>query len=51
MSSLISTAVNCIRRATAEDADTCGRICYEAFAAINRQHNFAPELLSAEAGE
>jgi hypothetical protein len=24
-----------IRRATPEDANVCGRICYEAFAAIN----------------
>jgi GNAT superfamily N-acetyltransferase len=38
-----------IRRATPEDADACGRICYEAFAAINTQHNFAPELPAPEA--
>jgi GNAT superfamily N-acetyltransferase len=33
-----------IRRALAEDSAICGRICYEAFAAINGQHNFPPEL-------
>lgn len=38
-----------IRRAIAGDADICGRICYDAFAAISRQHNFpldfpAPEV-------
>ena len=39
-----------IRRATAEDTDTCGRICYEAFATINRQHGFPPDLPAPEAG-
>ncbi|MBV8550322.1 MAG: GNAT family N-acetyltransferase [Acidobacteriaceae bacterium] len=39
-----------IRRATPEDADTCGRICYEAFADINRRHSFPPDLPSAEVG-
>jgi GNAT superfamily N-acetyltransferase len=39
-----------LRRATPEDADICGRICYEAFAAISSQHNFAPELPAPEAG-
>ena len=37
-----------IRRATSDDAKVCGRICYEAFATINRQHNFPPELPSVE---
>ncbi|MBC8165640.1 MAG: GNAT family N-acetyltransferase [Bryobacteraceae bacterium] len=39
-----------IRRARVEDAEVCGRIFYEAFTAINRDHNFAPEIPSAEAG-
>jgi GNAT superfamily N-acetyltransferase len=39
-----------LRRATRGDADVCGRICYEAFAAISSQHNFAPELPAPEAG-
>jgi GNAT superfamily N-acetyltransferase len=39
-----------LRRATPADADVCGRICFEAFAAINRQHNFALELPAPEAG-
>ena len=33
-----------IRRARPEDAAACGRICYDAFTTINRQHNFPPEL-------
>ena len=39
-----------IRRATPEDAEVCGRIFYEAFATINRSHNFPPELPAPEAG-
>jgi GNAT superfamily N-acetyltransferase len=39
-----------IRRARPEDAAVCGRICYEAFYAINTRHNFPPDLASAEAG-
>ncbi len=31
-----------------EDADACGRICFEAFAAISAQHNFPPDFPSAE---
>ena len=38
-----------LRRATPEDANICGRICYDAFAAISSQHNFAPELPAPEA--
>ena len=38
-----------IRRAVPEDADLCGQICYEAFAAINDQHRFPPDIPSAEA--
>lgn len=29
-----------IRRATPVDAEVCGKICFEAFAAIAHQHNF-----------
>ena len=39
-----------IRRATPEDAAVCGRICFDAFSAIDAQHNFPPEIPSAEAG-
>jgi predicted N-acetyltransferase YhbS len=48
MSTPLEPAVR-IRRATPSDAESCGRICYEAFTAINRQHNFPPELPSPEA--
>jgi GNAT superfamily N-acetyltransferase len=37
-----------IRRATPADAAACGRICYEAFAKINREHGFDPDMPSAE---
>lgn len=38
-----------VRRATAADAEACGRVCYEAFANIATRHNFpldfpAPEI-------
>jgi predicted N-acetyltransferase YhbS len=39
-----------IRRAAPDDAAACGRICFEAFSAINAEHNFPPEIPSAEAG-
>ncbi|MBZ5579178.1 MAG: GNAT family N-acetyltransferase [Acidobacteriia bacterium] len=39
-----------IRRAKPEDAPACGRICYDAFRKINADHNFPPEIPSAEAG-
>ena len=39
-----------IRRAIPQDAEVCGRIFYEAFATINRDHNFPPELPALEAG-
>jgi predicted N-acetyltransferase YhbS len=39
-----------IRRATPADAEVCGRICYEAFAGINSQHGFPPDMPSAETG-
>jgi GNAT superfamily N-acetyltransferase len=50
MSSPALPSVVKLRRATSDDANICGRICYEAFAAISTQHNFAPELLVPEAG-
>jgi GNAT superfamily N-acetyltransferase len=37
-----------IRRATREDADICGEICYRAFCAIADQHNFPHEFPSLE---
>lgn len=45
-----STSLVKLRRATPEDADICGRICYEAFTAISNQHNFALEFTAPEAG-
>lgn len=39
-----------IRRATPEDATISGRICYEAFAAINHQHSFPADLPSPDVG-
>ena len=36
-----------IRRARPEDAQACGRICYEAFHKINTDHGFPPELPEA----
>jgi GNAT superfamily N-acetyltransferase len=50
MSSTALTSVVKLRPATPEDANICGRICYEAFVAISSQHNFAPELPAPEAG-
>lgn len=38
-----------IRRATPEDAPVAGPICYEAFAAINREHGFPPDIPTPEA--
>jgi predicted N-acetyltransferase YhbS len=37
-----------IREAAADDAPECGRICYEAFAAIANFHNFPPDFPSVE---
>jgi len=39
-----------IRQAAPQDTEVCGRIFYEAFATINRSHNFPPELPAPEAG-
>lgn len=46
--SVLTSAVQ-LRHATVEDADICGRICYEAFAAISSQHNFTPDFPAPEA--
>jgi GNAT superfamily N-acetyltransferase len=37
-----------VRRATADDARVAGRICYDAFAAISRQHGFPPDMPTPE---
>jgi GNAT superfamily N-acetyltransferase len=50
MSSPALTSVVQLRRATKGDADVCGRICYEAFAAISTQYNFPPDFPTPEAG-
>jgi GNAT superfamily N-acetyltransferase len=39
-----------LREARPEDAETCGRICYEAFYRINSEHNFPPDIPSVEMG-
>src|ERR1043166_2348826 len=45
---IVATAVQ-LRRANPEAADDCGRICYDALSAINKQHNFPAELPAPEA--
>src|SRR5919112_3937879 len=42
------TAGLTLRAGRAEDAETCGSICYEAFKAIADQHNFPPDFPSSE---
>lgn len=37
-----------IRRAAPQDAEACGRICFEAFTGISRNHNFPPDFPSVE---
>jgi predicted N-acetyltransferase YhbS len=37
-----------LRPGRAEDAEACGRICYDAFAAIADAHNFPPDFPSPE---
>jgi predicted N-acetyltransferase YhbS len=37
-----------LRSGKPEDAETCGQICYEAFAMIARQHNFPPDVPTPE---
>lgn len=37
-----------IRRASAADAEVCGRICFEAFTALATHHNFPPDFPTPE---
>jgi GNAT superfamily N-acetyltransferase len=37
-----------VRRATAADAEVCGRICFEAFGSIASQHNFPQDFPAPE---
>lgn len=37
-----------LRPGKPEDAQFCGQICFDAFTAISRQHNFPPDFPSAE---
>ena len=39
-----------IRVATADDAAAAGKICFDAFNAISKAHNFPPDLPAVEAG-
>ncbi|HWU27051.1 MAG TPA: GNAT family N-acetyltransferase [Rhizomicrobium sp.] len=39
-----------IRQAGPDDAKACGRICFDAFAAIANAHNFPPDFPNVEAG-
>lgn len=40
-----------IRRATPDDVEACGIICYKAFSTINKQHNFPPDVPSEDVGK
>ena len=44
----IDTLPMAVRRARAEDAPICGRICYEAFTKISTEHAFPPDFPSVE---
>jgi hypothetical protein len=37
-----------LRSGTPEDAEICGRICYEAFKTISEAHGFAPDFPTPE---
>lgn len=50
MQTSTSTKSTVIRRATPHDAERCGSVCYQAFAAINAAHNFPPDIPSTEHG-
>jgi hypothetical protein len=39
-----------LRLGTPEDAEVCGRICYEAFEAIAGTHQFAPDFPDLQTG-
>ena len=46
---MVSAALDVVLRpGTPDDAEPCGRICYEAFKAINEQHNFPKDFPSPE---
>lgn len=38
-----------LRAGNSEDAQTCGKICYEAFKTISEQHNFSSDSPSVDA--
>lgn len=40
-----------LRPGAPEDANECGRICHDAFAAIANQHRFPPDIPSVQAGQ
>jgi GNAT superfamily N-acetyltransferase len=40
-----------IRRATAADAEACGRICFEAFSRVSAEHNFPPDIPALETAQ
>ena len=42
------TSAVVVRRAAAEDAATCGQICYDAFTAISTAHGFPPDFPNPE---
>ena len=48
MALTLSTRLD-LRKATPGDAPACGRICYEAFAALSLEHNFPCDFPSPEA--
>ena len=39
-----------LRPGIPDDAAACGRICYDAFDAINKAHNFPPDFPSPDVG-
>ncbi len=45
------TSAVVVRTATAEDVATCGRICYDAFTAINAEHGFPPDFPNPKVAE
>jgi len=44
-----TTAEVTVRLGNREDAEACGRICYQAFATLAEQHGFPPDFPSVEA--